>query len=103
MRTVLLKLHPLQDEQFGFKVGASTDFQRFRVTEAIRDGFERKEIVGAVFLDLASAFDTVWKAGLVKKMRGIGLSTALVRLIESYLSGREFAIKTVTFCIIQGK
>lgn len=52
----------IQDEQFGFREGLSTEFQ---FTEAIRNALERKETLGAIFLDIARAFDTVWHGGLL--------------------------------------
>lgn len=59
---------PIQDEQFGFREGLSTEFQLFCLTEAVRDALERRETVGAVFIDIARAFDTVWHDGLIDKM-----------------------------------
>lgn len=58
LRAELLVLRPLHGEKLGFRAGLSTDYQLFRVTDAIRDSLKCKEIIDTVFL-VPSAFDTV--------------------------------------------
>ena len=41
-----------------------------------------------VFLDISKAFDKVWHAGLLFKLRQLGISAKIVSWIESYLSNR---------------
>lgn len=59
LKEELFVINLIQVEQFGFRKGLSTDFQLFRLTEAIKNAIERRETVGAVFLDIEKAFDTV--------------------------------------------
>ena len=40
-------------------------------------------------LDIQSAYDTVWRAGLIWKMRATGLDEYMVEWIHSFLSGRQ--------------
>lgn len=47
---------------------------------------------GAVFLDLSSAYDTVWKRGLLHKMGKIVKCRKTWRLLESMLSNRKFKV-----------
>jgi hypothetical protein len=54
---------------------------------------ERKHVTGAVFLDVAKAFDTVWHAGLVHKLRRSGASVAMAQLIHFFLDNRSFRAK----------
>lgn len=54
---------------------------------------ERKEVTGAVFLDVAAAFDTVWHAGLIHKMISSKINSNIVRLVYSYLQKRSFYVK----------
>jgi hypothetical protein len=46
--------------------------------------------MGAVFLDVAKAFDTVCVDGLAYKLTVLNFPSYLVRIITSYLSGRTF-------------
>jgi len=49
----------LRDEQFGFRPRHSTSLQLARLVERITRNFSEKSVTGAVFLDVAKAFDTV--------------------------------------------
>jgi len=57
----------LRDEQFGFRPRHSTSLQLARVVERITRNFSDRRLTGAVFLDVAKAFDTVWIEGLLYK------------------------------------
>ena len=46
-------------EQFGFRPRQSTSLQLARLVERITRNFGAKRLTGAVFLDMAKAFDTV--------------------------------------------
>ena len=54
----------LRNEQFGFRPRHSTSLQLARLVERIN------RLTGAVFLDVAKAFDTVWIVGLLNKLTG---------------------------------
>jgi hypothetical protein len=58
----------LRDEQFGFRPKHSTSLQLARLIERIKRNFGEKRLTGAVFLDVAEAFDTVWIEGLLYKL-----------------------------------
>ena len=45
--------------------------------------------VRAVFCDISKAFDCVWHAGLLHKLRSIGISGGLLKWFSSYLFGRK--------------
>ena len=57
----------LRDEQFGFRPRHCTSLQLARVVERITRNFCERRLTGAVFLDVAKAFDTVWIEGLIYK------------------------------------
>ena len=44
--------------------------------------------VRGVFLDISKAFDKVWHDGLIYKLKRNGITSDLLRLIESFLSDR---------------
>jgi hypothetical protein len=58
-----------------------------------------KRLTGALFLDVAKAFDTVWVDGLLIKLTALNFPSYLVKLISSYLYNRTFeaAFLTATF------
>jgi hypothetical protein len=83
-KTILTRLvratnenHVLPDEQFGFRPKHSTADQLIHVTEFISQGINQKESTGAIFLDVAKAFDTVWHDGLVYKLHTTSVSLAM--------------------------
>jgi hypothetical protein len=61
-----------------------------RLVERITRNFGEKRLTGAVFLDVAKAFDTVWMEGVLYKMTILNLLSYLVHTISSYLRGRTF-------------
>ena len=55
----------LRNEQFGFPPRRSTSLQLARLVDGISRNIGEKRLTGAVFLDVAKAFDTVWIDGLL--------------------------------------
>jgi retron-type reverse transcriptase len=83
----------LPDEQFGFRPQHSTSDQILHVTEFIAKSNGQRHSTGAIFLDVAKAFDTVWHGGLVYKLHVAGVPLAMVKLINSFLQNRNFHAK----------
>jgi hypothetical protein len=52
--------------------------------------FGKKRLTGAVFLDVAKAFDTVWVDGLAYKLMALSLPSYLLKTIQSYLRSQTF-------------
>jgi hypothetical protein len=52
--------------------------------------FGEKRLTGAVFLDVAKAFDTVSVDGLLFKLTALNFPSYLVKTISSYLLNRTF-------------
>lgn len=82
----------LINEQFGFRTKHSTTQQLLRVSSKIIEGFNKNEMSGIVFLDVAKAFDRVWHDGLLSKMIHMQFPPYLINLIQSYLSSRSFFV-----------
>ena len=55
-------------EQAGFRPGKSCTSQLLNLTEHIEDGYEKRLITGAVFVDLSAAYDTVNHRLLLSKV-----------------------------------
>lgn len=85
--------HIIPDVQFGFRHGHSTTHQVLRLVKNIKDGFQRGESTGLLLLDLTSAFDTVWHAALVHKMRLTRFPIYLIKIIASFLKDRTFRVR----------
>ncbi|GJQ79625.1 hypothetical protein Trydic_g16466 [Trypoxylus dichotomus] len=99
-RIILTRLRKETDDldviagcQFGFCREDSTSHQVLRLVEHIKEGFNRRECTGAVFLYIAKGFDKVWHQGLLLKMHRAGISKAMVKLIHSFLCKRTFKVK----------
>ena len=80
-------------QQFGFMKKLSTTHQLVRVTEYIAEGFANRQSTGAIFLDVAKAFDRVWIPGLIHKLVQYRIPSYLVHVIHSYLNERTFAVQ----------
>ncbi|GJQ65617.1 hypothetical protein Trydic_g7711 [Trypoxylus dichotomus] len=78
--------------QFAFHRGHSTTQQVMRIVEQTKEGFNLRKYTGAVFLDVAKAFDKVWHQGLLLKMHRVGISKTMIRLVHPYLRKRQFKV-----------
>ena len=67
--------------------------ETIRVVEKIKEGFQRKDLIGAVLLDVEKALDRVWKDGLVHKLIGMEIPRRLIHLLESYPRDRTFQVR----------
>ncbi|KXZ75606.1 hypothetical protein TcasGA2_TC035039 [Tribolium castaneum] len=97
IRSRLLQLtqerHIVPDEQFGFRSNHSTTDQLLRVVEHAFISIERKQVTGAVFLDVAKAFDVVCHDGLIYKLHQTTIPLAMVQMVRSFLDGRRFQVR----------
>lgn len=79
-------LHPLQ---FGFRKHYSTETACSYFLEDVKSSLDGGGIVGAVFLDLRKAFDTVNHELLLCKLTKFGFHTSTINWIKSYLCDRQ--------------
>ena len=75
--------------QFGFRKNHSTEMATCYLFEKIKKNIDSGSAVGAVFLDLSKAFDTVNHSVLLSKVSNFNLSVETMNLMESYLTGRK--------------
>jgi hypothetical protein len=79
----------LNERNSGFKKNDSTTCQLLHIVNEIYTSIDKGDEVCVVFLDVSKAFDRVWHEGLLYKLKRIGVSGALLRWFESYLTGRK--------------
>ena len=78
-------LTPLQS---GFIPGDSTVNQLTFLYDTFCKALDSGKEVRVVFCDISKAFDRVWHAGLIYKLRASGVSGNLLRWFENYLQNR---------------
>jgi hypothetical protein len=80
----------LRDEQFGFRPWHITCLQLARLDEGITRNLGESRLTGAVFLDVAKAFDTVCIDCLLYNLTLLNFPCYIFLTISSYLWGRTF-------------
>ena len=81
---------PFSDFQYGFRSSRSTADLQTVVSDRIARAFNRSGTTQAVALYISKAFEIVWYAGLLHKLRSYGISGQTFGLISSFLSNRWF-------------
>ena len=83
---------PFSDFQFGFSSSRSTADLLTIVSDRIAGAFNRSRATRAVALDISKAFDRVWHADLLHKLKSYGISGQIFGLISSFLSNRRLQV-----------
>ena len=84
----LEKYNLFSDFQYGFKSSGSTADLMTVLSDRIARAFNRSRATWAVALDTSKAFDRVWHACLLHKVKSYGNSDQIFGLISSFLSNR---------------
>lgn len=72
----------------GFKKGDSAINQMVHVVNLIHEGFDKKLNTAVVYLDISSAFDSVWHEGLCAKLKRLGVSGLALKWLRDFLTNR---------------
>ena len=77
--------------QSGFLPGDSCIAQLLSIIHEIQSAFDNNPTVDVrgVLLDISKAFDKVWHAGLVFKLKSYGGEGELLSLLKNYFQNRE--------------
>ena len=76
--------------QYDFRSSRSTADLLTVVSDRIARAYNRSGATRAVALDISTAFDRVWHAGLLHKLRSYGISGQIFGFISSFLSIESF-------------
>ena len=80
------------DFQYGFRSSQSTTDLLTVVSDRIARLFNSSGATQAVALDISKAFDRVWHAGLLHKLKFYGISGQIFGFISSFLSNRQLRV-----------
>ena len=78
----------LNDTQCGFRKNQGTIDALLRVDQHIRYALSNNKIILVVYIDLKSAFDTIWGEGLIVKMIEKGIKGQLLYVIYNFFKNR---------------
>ena len=88
----LKKYGLFSDFQYGFRSSRSTADLLKVVSERIAWSFNRSGATRAVALHISRAFDRIWPAGLLHKLKSYGISGQVFGLIYSFLNNRRLQV-----------
>ena len=80
--------------QTAYKRKHNTETLLLDLTKYISYNIHNNKYVILIQLDLTAAFDTINHMILYKKLKSIGIHQSIIQLIQSYLTGRTFNIKS---------
>ncbi|CAB3254600.1 unnamed protein product [Arctia plantaginis] len=83
----------LAPNQFGFRVGMSTEDAVASLVDEIVNSLENGQKCLSIFLDLTKAFDTVSVPHLLRNMEGMGIRGYALGIFKDYLSDRTQCVK----------
>ena len=78
----------LSNTQCGFRSKLSTIDVLLRVEHEIRGAIHNGRVCCVAYIDLKSAFDTVWRKGILYKLIRMGLKGKLFSILSSFLEDR---------------
>lgn len=86
-------LNPLPPTQFGFRAHRSSAQQATNLAASLKINKTNKKSTGVLFMDISKAFDSVWHAGMIRRLSDIGYSDHLIKLIAVYCHNRFFMVR----------
>ena len=103
--------HLLCSRQYGFRRGRSAGDLHLLLTAELSAALDNSKKTAVVALDIEGAFDKVWHAALITKLRAAGVDGALLHLLTDYLhdrylrvtvGGQESALQPIRAGVPQG-
>jgi len=82
----------ISQEQAGFRPHRNCCDQVLALTTHIENGYNNKQKTAVAFIDLSSAYDTVWRKGLLSKFLDVFPCKTLYTLLNNMLSNRKIIV-----------
>ena len=79
--------------QAGFRQNRSCADHIVKLTSHVKKALIRKRAVFVTFYDIKRAYDSVWHAQLLNKLKQINISGNMYNFFSTFLSGRSFQVK----------
>ena len=86
---VLLENKYINDEQYGFVPGRSTQIAVMELTNDLYHAMNSNLVTGLLFLDVRKAFDSLNHQILTDKLRKIGIARSVLLWFDSYLNRKQ--------------
>ena len=80
------------DFQHGFRSSQPTAVLLIVISDRIASAFNRYGATREVVLDILKAFDRVWLAGLLHKLKSYGIAGQIFGLVSSFLNNRQLRV-----------
>ena len=77
----------------GFRKGFNTQYTLLRLLDTCKESLDKKEVAGALLMDLSKAFDCIGHELLIAKLKSYGFSKKVHLMIYNYISGRKQRVK----------
>ena len=83
----------LNQKQAGFRKNRQTLDQLLALENAIQTSKINGKVLGAIFLDLEKAYDTMWRGGVLKNLKEMKIKGKMYNYIQSFIKDRTFQVK----------
>ena len=82
-----------RETQSAYRKHRCTTDDLININQQVSEAFQWLEMVGFVCMDVETAFDAVWRLGLVHNLNSIGLNNSVIGWINSFLSQRNVFVE----------
>jgi hypothetical protein len=83
----------LNDAQTGFRKGRSTVDQIIKLQDTINKYNKAGGCTVGVFLDFEKAYDMLWRAGLLCKIKALGINGNMFNFVKDFINERTFQVQ----------
>ena len=88
VKETALVTHPLDDNQFGFIKGVSSDNALSKVIDIVESAYHKGQYAVALFLDIAGAFDNIKTQSVIDSFRAKHVEEEICGWYQHYLENR---------------
>jgi len=90
--TQVIEPNYIDENQFGFRKGFSTEDAALKFVHQIQKDLNLKKHVVTIYVDVSKAFDSCDHKIIINKLKRTGLDTTGIQLMQSYLLNRKQSI-----------